>query len=71
MKRYQRLDGDDHFKNPMTLKEADAQNESGAYTTVKDQSDEAISALRADDIDVYLRCVTYEEKITRKIDTWV
>jgi|LauGreDrversion4_2_1035121.scaffolds.fasta_scaffold3868905_1 hypothetical protein len=30
-----------------------------------------ISALRSDDIDVYLRCATYEEKVTRLADRFI
>lgn len=57
IKRCQRLDGDDHFTHPDKLPKEDL----GSYEGYEDKP--ATSALRPDDIEIYLRCVTYEEKI--------
>ena len=62
VKRFGRLDGEDHFESP---KRATAEERS-SHADVKDKP--PLSALRADDIDVYLRCITYEEKITRWVE---
>ena len=65
MKRYQRLDGDDHFLTPDRPRPV----EGSSYTDIQERP--ALSALRADDIDIYLRNTTYQEKITRKADKFV
>ena len=62
MKRCQRLDGDDHFKNPH-------RPQMSATEVIEEKPPS--STLRADDIDVYLRLITYEEKITRLADVFV
>jgi hypothetical protein len=62
VKRHQRLTGNDHF----LTSERPRQEEGSSY------ADEGVrpplSALRSDDIEVYWRIVTYEEKITRKAE---
>lgn len=65
VKRYTRLDGDDHFLTPDRPKQEDE----SSYAD--DEVRLPISALRADDIDVYLRTATYEEKITRKAERFI
>jgi len=58
VKRHQRLEGHDHFSTP----ERPQQEEGSSYAD--DGSRPPISAIREDDIDVYLRVATYQEKIT-------
>ena len=59
------MDGDDHFLTPDRPKPV----EGSSYTDIQEKR--TLSALRADDIDIYLRCATYEGKITRKADKFV
>lgn len=55
VKRYQRLEGTDHYLTP----DKPSQQDESSYT---DQGDRPIlSSLRVDDIDVYMRIVNYEE----------
>jgi len=65
VKRYTRLDGDDHFLTP----DRPQQEDESSYAD--DEVRLPISALRADDIDVYLRTATYEERITRKAERFI
>ena len=59
------MDGDDHFqKTDQTLP-----NSQSSYKILEKKI--PISALRSDDIDVYLRCATYEEKVTRLADRFI
>jgi hypothetical protein len=59
VKRFQRLDGADHFGSRLDL-EADASSGYSAAQPLEPQS-----ALRADDIEVYLRYLTHDEQVTR------
>ena len=64
VKRFQRLDGEDHFNSPEKPKvNLDAYSQTGNMNVA--------SALRSDDIDVYLRCITYEDKIMLPADKFV
>jgi hypothetical protein len=59
VKRGQRLEGDDHFGSHVDV----ATEESSSYNEAPDA--ETQSAIRTDDIEVYLRYLTYEEQTTR------
>ena len=65
VKRVQRLDGQDHFKE---TKRPSPSNDLGF--TPEDHHD-PISVLRLDDIDVYLRQKTYDEKISRTAERFI
>ena len=65
MKRYTRLDGDDHFLTP------DRPEQKAGSSYADDGVRPPLSALRADDIDVYLRVAAYEEKCTRKAERFI
>lgn len=65
VKRWGRLEGDDHFLTP------DRPEQKAGSSYADDGVRPPLSALRADDIDVYLRLATYEEKITRKADRFI
>ena len=58
MKRFQRLDGEDHFGDPTRPVSEDGSSYSEQHVETEPQS-----ALRADDIDTFLRYITYEEKV--------
>ena len=65
MKRVQRLDGEDHFtdtKRPSPAADLGFRQE---------ENHDPISVLRLDDIDVYLRQITYEEKISRSAERFM
>ena len=65
MKRYTRLDGDDHFLTP------DRPEQKAGSSYADDGVRPPLSALRADDIDVFLRLAVYEEKTTRKAERFI
>ena len=65
VKRFGRLDGEDHFQST----ERPTPGEHSSYENVKEKP--PLSALRADDIDVYLRCITYEDKVSRIAEKFV
>ena len=65
VKRYTRLDGDDHFLTP------DRPQQEAGSSYADDGVRPPLSAVRADDIDVYLRVTTFEEKITRKAERFI
>ena len=65
VKRYQRLTGVDHFLTA----DRPQQKEGSSYADDGDRP--PISAIRADDIDVYLRTITYEEAITRNTERFI
>ena len=71
IKRYQRLEGEDHF----ATKEPRPQRKEANGDIVRDdinvESLPKQSALRLDDIDVYNRVVTYEEKCNRSLSKFV
>ena len=65
IKRHQRLEGVDHF---LTCSRPE-QKEGSSYT---DDGERApVSAIRVDDIDVYFRIVTYEERVTRNTEKFI
>jgi len=65
VKRYTRLDGDDHFLTP------DRPQQKAGSSYADDGVRPPLSALRSDDIDVYLRIVSYETRITRQIEAFI
>ena len=65
MKRYQRLEGIDHFATCERPKQKDG----SSYND--DGYRPPISALRADDVDVFFRLATYEEKSTRNAEKFI
>ncbi|CDW82479.1 UNKNOWN [Stylonychia lemnae] len=77
VKRYSRLEGEDHFLNtnrPQTSAEKprDDQDEKMVmlhYYLITQQT--PLSTLRLDDLDVYLRIVTYEEKINKDAEKFI
>lgn len=71
VKRVQRLEGEDHFsskeKRPQRL-------EPNGEVTIDDLNAEELPkhcAIREDDLDVYTRIVSYEEKCHRAVDRFV
>ena len=67
VKRHERLEGEDHFKTP----DRPQQKPGSSYIDIYDGVRPPFSSLRADDIDVYLRIVAFEEQITRKANRFV
>lgn len=65
VKRYQRLEGTDHFLTP----EKPSQKDESSYQDVGNRP--PLSTLRVDDIDVYMRIVNYEEQSTRKTEKFI
>ncbi len=65
VKRQARLDGTDHFNTPDRPKQEEG-------TSYNDEGERPpLSALRADDLDVYFRIVTYEERVTRRVERFI
>lgn len=65
VKRHNRLEGIDHF----ATWERPAQKEGSSYADTEYRP--PISALRADDIDVFYRIATYEERSTRNAEKFI
>jgi hypothetical protein len=65
VKRHQRLEGVDHF----LTSDRPAQEEGSSYADSEFRP--PLSALRADDIDVYLRLTTYMDRVTRGTDRFI
>ena len=71
IKRYQRLEGEDHFA---TTKERPKRKEANDEIVRDDLNVDSLprqSALRIDDLDVYNRIVTFEEKCGRAATKFV
>ena len=65
VKRFNRLDGEDHFGSSEELPAPIEEEE-------RDRKEKTLqSVLRPDDIDIYLRCITYEERIAGTADKFV
>jgi len=71
IKRHQRLEGEDHFatteKRPQRLEA----NGDIVHADLHAESLPKQSALRIDDMDVYNRVVTYEEKCSRAANKFI
>jgi hypothetical protein len=65
VKRHQRLEGVDHFLTPERPKQDDES------TYADDGSRPPLSAIREDDIEVYLRIVTYNERCTMNTQKFI
>ena len=65
VKRYQRLEGEDHFATPDLRPQRLEANGEIVRDDINVESLPKQSALRIDDMDVYNRIVTYEEKCGR------
>ena len=65
VKRCQRLEGTDHFLTP----DRPEQKDGSSYADGGERP--PLSALRADDLDVYFRVVTYEERATRGAERFI
>ena len=65
VKRHNRLEGADHFSTC----ERPEQKPGSSYADETERP--PASAIRADDIDIYLRYVTYEEKSTRNAERFI
>lgn len=65
VKRYTRLEGTDHFLTP----DRPSQKDETSYAD--DGNRPPLSTLRADDLDVYMRIVTYEERVSRKAEKFI
>jgi hypothetical protein len=65
VKRRERLDGDDHFLTP------DRPKQKAGSSYADDGNRPPVSTIRPDDIDVYMRCLTYHSRITRKGENFI
>lgn len=65
VKRVQRLEGTDHFLTPDRPEQKDGSSYRDGGVRPP------LSALRSDDIDVYFRAVTYEERATRGAERFI
>lgn len=71
IKRYQRLEGEDHFATTDPRPQRLEANGEIVRDDVNVESLPKQSALRIDDIDVYNRIVTYEEKCSRGVTKFI
>ena len=65
VKRYQRLEGEDHFATTAPRPQRPENNGEIVRDDLNAESLPKQSALRIDDMDVYNRVVTYDEKCGR------
>ena len=70
-KRYQRLEGEDHFATPEKRPQRLEANGDIQRDDLKVEDIPKQSALRLDDLDVYNRIVTYEEKCSRGANKFI
>ena len=61
IKRYERLDFDDGFDTAKPVNRPNTKAKEGGSLYVENSDLEPMSIIRQDDIDVYLRHVTYEQ----------
>jgi hypothetical protein len=65
IKRFERLDFDDGFDTAKTFKRPNTKAKEGGSLYVENTDLDPMSIIRQDDIETYLRTVTYDQKINR------
>ena len=65
IKRYERLDFEDGFDQAKTFKRPNTKAKEGGSLYVENSDLEPMSIIRQDDVEVYLRTVTYDQKISK------
>jgi hypothetical protein len=71
IKRWQRLDGEDHFANPEPRPQRKEPNGDISKDDLLVEKLPKYCALRVDDLDVYTRITGYEEKCARAAEKFV
>ena len=65
IKRFERLDFEEGYDTAKTFKRPQTKAKEGGSLYVENTDLEPMSVIRPEDVEVYLRTVTYEQKINR------